>query len=136
MLRVTASLAAAALLCAGWAIAHPDKPRTSQLVYVCSALPCSNGQELEVFDPAGNPIWSVGEYGGDAVFGDCRSDYGPGSVTQPAVVVCYESPANYLADHPGAVQAETCSPPALWIGPRGFYQCQADGSWPDSASVP
>ena len=65
------------------------------LVYVCPGVqngqpqPCTNTQEFEVFDTYGYPIYSVGEFGGDGVFGANRSIYAPGNATSPALVESY-----------------------------------------------
>jgi hypothetical protein len=86
-----------------------------QLVYICSSQPCTNAQELEVFDANGAPIYSVGEFGGDAVFGDNRSVYPPGSVTNPSVVESYTTPAGY--------GKTSCVAPEVWVSPTGIYAC-------------
>jgi hypothetical protein len=86
-----------------------------QLVYICSFQPCANAQELEVFDANGAPIWSAGEFGGDAVFGDNRSVYPPGSVTNPSVVESYTTPAGY--------GKTSCVAPEVWVSPTGIYAC-------------
>jgi hypothetical protein len=94
-------------------------------VYVCPALPCAGGQELEVFDHNGAPIFSVGETGGAAVFGDNASVYAPGSVTHPAVVLSWESPAAYDAKF----RLPTgCVAPAIWESPADIWACQG-GKW-------
>jgi hypothetical protein len=90
------------------------------LVYTCSAQPCVNAQELEVSDANGAPVFSVGEYGGDAVFGDNRSVFPPSSVFNPSVVESYTDPATNARTHnlPG-----TCVAPEAWISPSGIYAC-------------
>jgi len=88
---------------------------TPQLVYICSSQPCTNAQELEVFDRNQAPIWSVGEFGGDAVFGDNRSVYPPSSVYNPAVVESYTTPAGY--------GRTSCVAPEVWITSTGIYAC-------------
>jgi hypothetical protein len=60
---------------------------THHFLYICPGnhreSNCVNGQEFEVFDATGAPIYSVGEAGGDAVFGDNRSVFPPNSVYHP-----------------------------------------------------
>lgn len=100
---------------------------SSQLVYICGQQPCKGAQELEVFDPHGAPIWSVGEFSGDAVFGDNRSVYPPNTVSNPAVVESYESPVAY--------GKTSCKAPELWISPTGFYSCR-NGKFVKFMNVP
>lgn len=98
----------------------------SQVVYACQGIKngqshdCSNLQEFEVFDAKGAPIFSVGESGGDAVFGDNRSVFPPGNVRDPSIVESYTTPASY--------GSRTCVAPALWISPSAFFSCY-DGAW-------
>lgn len=101
-----------------------------QLVYICADTQghlsnCVNGQELEVFDRNGAPIWSVGETGGDAVFGDNRSVYRPGSVSAASVVESYTDPATYNRTFG---RPNTCVAPAIWIAPHGIWAC-SNGAW-------
>lgn len=97
-----------------------------QLVYLCpgtktgQAHNCANLQEFEVFDANGAPIYSIGEAGGDAVFGDNRSVFRPGDVFHPAIVESYTTPAAY--------GSKTCKAPALWISPAAFFSC-VGGAW-------
>lgn len=79
-----------------------------------------NGQEFEIFDANGAPIYSVGEAGGDAVFGDNRSVFAPNSVFNPSIVESYTTPAGY--------GSKRCVAPALWISPTVFFSCQG-GAW-------
>lgn len=111
-------IAAAGLVSGGCAIgtAAASSP---QLVYICQQQPCTNSQELQVTDPHGAPIFSVGEYGGAGVFGDNLSVYGPGSVYAPSVVESWRSPVRAGA---------SCSRPAVWIAPGGIWSCKA-GTW-------
>lgn len=99
-----------------------------QLVYICSQVPCADNQELEVFDTYGNPIFSVGEYGGASVFGDNFAVYAPGNVWTPAMTVSYTSPAAYDAAH-GI--ADSCTAPSTWMEPGGVWSCQGS-TWVQS----
>jgi hypothetical protein len=104
------------------------------LVYICPGVQngktpsCTNGQEFEVFDTNGAPIYSVGEFGGDAVFGDNRSVYPPGTVTDPALVESYTTPARY--------GKTTCTAPSTWIEPHGIWYCTSSGKWVKYLSIP
>lgn len=115
----------------------PAQAQPPPLVYICQQPPCASAQEFEVFDGYGAPIMSVGEYGGLGVDGDNISvTGGPGRVTQvsgnvvfwPSVVTSYESPARYLREHPGAIQAARCMVPARWDAPGGTWKC-VSGRW-------
>jgi len=77
-------------------------------------------EQLEVFDANGAPIYSVGEAGGDAVFGDNRSVFPPNSVYHPSIVESYTTPAGY--------GSKSCAAPALWISPTAFFSCE-NGVW-------
>jgi hypothetical protein len=105
----------AAAFFAGQATATPP-----QLVYICTATPCTNAQEFAVFDANGAPIYSVGEFGGDGVFGDNRSVFAPGTVVNPAVVNSYTDPATYDSTHG---RPSTCVPPVVWLEPHGLWHC-------------
>jgi hypothetical protein len=105
----------------------------SNLVYICQETPCTNSQEFEVFDAYGNPIFSVGEYGGDAVFGDNSSVFAPGNVFSPAVVTSYTTPAAYAAAHPGSPAG--CTVPEMWIWPGGIDYC-VNGGWVPFFTLP
>jgi hypothetical protein len=107
--------------------------QSTPLIYECSATPCTNNQEFEVFDGDGNPIYSVGETGGDAVFGDNRSVFAPGSVYNPSIVESYTTPAEYAATHSGDLS--TCVAPALWISPTGLYTCDSAGAWTEDIKL-
>lgn len=109
-------------------IGEPSSAQTgAPLVYICpgeqgSAAPtCTNSQEFEVFDHNGSPIFSVGEYGGSAVFGDNSSVYPPGNVYDPSVVQSYTTPATY--------GSTSCKAPAVWIAPQGLWTCTSTGTW-------
>jgi hypothetical protein len=97
-----------------------------EMVYICPGIKnghphdCANLQEFSVFDTNGAPIYSVGEAGGDAVFGDNRSVFPPGDVFHPAIVESYTTPAAY--------GSKTCKAPALWISPSAFFSC-VSGAW-------
>ncbi len=86
--------------------------QSPQLVYICQKVPCTNSQELEVFDNYGAPIFSVGEYGGAAVFGDNLRVYPPGSVFNPSVTESYKPPTG------------ACVSPSIWLSPQGLWKCQ------------
>jgi hypothetical protein len=97
---------------------------THHLIYICPGshrgANCVNSQEFEIFDAKGAPIYSVGEAGGDAVFGDNRSVFPPNSVFNPSIVESYTTPAAY--------GSKRCAAPALWISPTAFFSCQ-NGAW-------
>jgi hypothetical protein len=97
---------------------------THHFLYICPGnhreSNCVNGQEFEIFDANGAPIYSVGEAGGDAVFGDNRSLFPPNSVFHPAIVESYTTPAAY--------GSKSCVAPALWISPTAFFSCRG-GAW-------
>lgn len=112
------------------------------LVYVCTRTPCSNAQEFEVFDGNGAPIYSIGEYGGDAIFGDNRSDFEvvPGfqaaGEPDPGTVWSYTTPAAYAAGDDGTYKSCTAPPfnsaeagHLTWIYPGGVLECGKDGVW-------
>lgn len=110
-------LAAGAASYGGAALAASGDP----LVYTCPDTQghdsqCANAQEFEVFDKNGAPIFSVGETGGAAVFGDKLSVYPPSSVFSPAVVSSYQAPSG------------SCTSPAAWIAPQGIWACKG-GVW-------
>jgi hypothetical protein len=104
------------------------------LVYICPGVQngqppnCKNDQEFEVFDTNGAPIYSVGEFGGDAVFGDNRSVFPPGNVFDPALVESYTTPAKY--------GKTTCTAPSTWIEPHGIWYCTSSGKWVKYMSIP
>jgi hypothetical protein len=75
---------------------------------------------LYIFDAKGAPIYSVGEAGGDAVFGDNRSVFPPDSVFHPSIVESYTTPSAY--------GSKSCVAPALWISPTAFFSCEG-GAW-------
>jgi len=79
------SLAAAAITAALLIIPAAAVADSPPLVYTCQAQPCTANQEFTVSDPHGAPIFSVGEYGGAAVYGDQISVYKPGDVYHPVV---------------------------------------------------
>jgi hypothetical protein len=60
------------------------------LVTTCDQQPCPDAQEFTVWDPDGRPIFSVGEYGGAAVYGDQISVYKPGDVYHPVIQLRYD----------------------------------------------
>jgi hypothetical protein len=141
---LAATLAALATSRAAAAPSHPGTPShhaasasqlthtTPPLVYICQIQPCTNDQEFEVFDNHGNPGFSVGEFGGAAVFGDNLSVYPPGNVYYPSWVLSYTTPAQYDAQHPGAIQAEKCEAPAVWLAPGtgGIHEFVCvNGAW-------
>lgn len=117
---IIAVLSAVVLFGAGYIVRQQTSDH--QLVYICpgdkngQGHNCANLQEFEVFDANGAPIYSIGESGGDAVFGDNSSVFPPGSVTHPSIVESYTTPARY--------GSRTCAAPALWISPTAFYSCE------------
>lgn len=117
-------VAALLLFAAGYLV--KGQGNTREVVYVCPGIKngqansCAHLQEFEVFDANGAPIFSVGEAGGSAVFGDNQSIFRPGNVYNPAVVESYTTPALY--------GSKTCTAPALWISPTGFFSC-VNGTW-------
>jgi hypothetical protein len=112
-------LAALVVFGAGYFVRESGSTR--QVVYICPGIKngqphdCANLQEFEVFDANGAPIFSVGEAGGAAVFGDNHSVFPPGNVRDPAIVESYTTP--------GAYGSKTCAAPALWISPTAFFSC-------------
>jgi hypothetical protein len=112
------------VLLAGYLAGRTTSPST-RLVYVCGSQPCRAGQEFEVVDSHGAPIWSVGEYGGAGVFGDNLKVYAPRNVFHPAVTISWEPPLAY--DKKFKVTAK-CKAPALWIAPQGTWHC-VSGQW-------
>jgi hypothetical protein len=122
---------------AGFAIASATTAHAQSnapLVYICPGVQngqqpnCQNSQEFQVFDTFGNPIYSVGEFGGDAVFGDNRSIFAPGNVFNPVLVESYTTPAGY--------GRTTCTAPSTWIEPHGIWYCTSAGKWSKSLSIP
>jgi hypothetical protein len=115
-----------ALLLFGAGYFVKEQGNTRQVVYICPGIKngqpynCANLQEFEVFDANGAPIYSIGESGGDAVFGDNRKVFPPGDVFHPAIVESYTTPAAY--------GSKTCKAPALWISPTAFFSCEG-GAW-------
>lgn len=107
----------------GVAVAAPGDP----LVYICPQEQgptnpnCQFSQEFEVFDHNGAPIYSIGEFGGDQVYGDNRSLFPPGTVFNPSIVESWESPQAY--------GKKTCVAPELWIEPRNLWACTTSGTW-------
>jgi len=104
---------------------------SAPLVYTCTAtqgtIPqCQNGQELEVFDRNGAPIFSIGEYGGARVFGDNLGVVPPGSL-QPNGTLSYTDPITY--DHTFHLPT-SCAAPQLWIDSQHYriYKC-VKGKW-------
>jgi hypothetical protein len=121
---------------AGFAIASATSAHAQgnpPLVYICPSVQgqqpnCQNGQEFEVFDHNGAPIYSVGEAGGDGVFGDNRSVYAPTSVFNPVLVESYTTPAGY--------GKTSCTAPSTWIEPHGIWYCTTSGTWTEYLSIP
>lgn len=119
----------------------PDEVGAFKLLYICERVRhCRNYQELEVFDALRNPIFSVGAYGGAAMFGDNFSVFPPGTVYRGPgmtrvthhgregwLVQSYESPTHYTTDHAGSQAG--CTAPSLWVAPQGFWHCSNGGRW-------
>jgi hypothetical protein len=126
MSRVTkgiiGTLAALVVFAGGYFV--KDQLDTRHFLYICPGTHresnCVNGQEFEIFDARGAPIYSVGEAGGDAVFGDNRSVFPPDSVFHPSIVESYTTPSAY--------GSKSCVAPALWISPAAFFSCER-GAW-------
>jgi hypothetical protein len=108
----TVSVAAAVITCTQ----QKSSASPPQLVYVCSAQPCSHSQELTVSDNRHAPIFSVGEFGGAGVFGDNFSIYAPGRISSPVMVWSYASPAAY--------GKTSCTPPETWYSPSAIWICR------------
>jgi len=109
----------------------PSHAGSAPLVYVCpsvqgTAPQCQNGQEFEVFDHNGAPVFSVGEYGGAAVFGDNLGVVPPGSL-RPDGTLSYTDPVTY--DHTFGLST-SCTVPQLWIDAQHYriYKC-VSGTW-------
>lgn len=129
------AVAAGVLLATGGGVAAAAATG-DPLVYVCPdtqghASVCANGQELEVFDKNGAPIFSVGEAGGAGVFGDNSSVFAPSSVFSPATVQSYTDPATYNRTFG---RPNTCIAPEAWFEPHGIWGCTTSGSWTKKAS--
>lgn len=128
-LAITAGSIGSVIASATSARAQSDPP----LVYICPSLQgqttnCANDQEFEVFNTYGDPIYSVGEFGGDGVFAGNRSIYAPGNLTNPALVESYTTPASY--------GSTTCVAPSTWIEPHGIWYCDSAGKWIKDLSIP
>jgi hypothetical protein len=118
---------------AGAAIAAPGDP----LVYICPDTQghepvCDNGQEFEVFDKSGAPIFSVGKTGGPAAFGDNSSVFSPSSVFTPSLVNSYTDPATYNRTFG---RPNTCTAPEVWFEPHGIWACTVAGTWTKKISL-
>ena len=118
-MKLASALGALVIAAGGCATGTAMADSTPQLVYICQQQPCTNNQEIQVADDKGAPIFSVGEYGGAAVFGDNLSVYAPRQVYAPSVVESWRSPVRAGA---------ACTRPAVWIAPGGIWSCKA-GQW-------
>lgn len=104
------------------------------LIYMCQGVQngqdpqCANGQEFEVFDRNGAPIYSVGEFGGDQVYGDNRRIFQPGEVFRASMTESYTDPVTYYQQN-GGTAPPPCLPGARWMYPAGDYTCTAAGTW-------
>ena len=99
------------------------------LIDICQQAPCTNRQELEVFDQNRAPIFSVGEYGGASVFGDNLRVWAPGTnllTGTAAVTLSWESPGKYDRQFK---LADGCTPPAMWESPQGIWACTSSHEW-------
>jgi hypothetical protein len=113
----------------GSGASRPAQSTPQPLIYMCQQAPCTNAQELEVFDQGGAPIFSVGEYGGASVFGDNLRVWAPGTnllTGTAAVTLSWESPGEY--DHQFKL-VEGCTPPAMWESPQGIWVCRSSHEW-------
>lgn len=101
---------------------------TGVLVYICQAQPCVNNLELAVFDSSGAPIWTVGEFGGTATWGDCARVAIQVFVTAGQVTQCYTDPVSY--DNAKGLST-SCSPQQIWIDgfPPYFWICDSTSTW-------
>jgi len=107
---------------------HAHSP-PQPLVGICQQTPCTNGQELEVFDQGRAPVFSVGEYGGASVFGDNFRVWAPGTsllTGTAADTFSWESPGKY--DHQFKL-ADGCTPPAMWESPQAIWACTSSHEW-------
>jgi hypothetical protein len=99
------------------------------LIDICQRAPCTNGQELEIFDQGRAPIFSVGEYGGASVFGDNLRVWAPGTsllAGTAAVTLSWESPGEYDRQFK---LADGCTPPAMWESPQAIWACTSSHKW-------
>ncbi len=137
LLAVVAGVAFTALF--SYTSAHAG---SNQLVYICTDpnYQCTNGQELQVSDQYGNPIFSVPAYGGPAVYGDVLRDYPSGaSILKTApLTMSGDNPAHYYKTHPGTPACSTQR--ARWVAPDGDYLCviprgKATGTWVKALTV-
>lgn len=107
---------------------HPD-PLAQPLIEMCHQAPCTNGQEFEIFDQAGAPIFSVAEYGGASVFGDNFRVWAPGTnllTGTAAVTLSWEPPGEYDRQFK---LPDGCAPPAIWESPQGIWKCTSSHKW-------
>lgn len=129
-------------VCREWKVPQRSAA-TGPLVVICTAQPCTDFQEFTVWDTtgappgSGRPIFSVPEFGGPGVYGDCGlTDFPPSTtpdvVPPPALVMCYERPSLYAADHPGYPAG--CTAPAAWWAPGGIWICEG-GVWTEKISL-
>lgn len=112
--------------------------RSVQLVYMCSAYPCQDGQLMEIRDSLGNLVAGVPEFGGPWVAGDCGlRDFGPDrarfAAGKAAYTICWESPQAYDRQFPGA-KVLNCASPARWDWPGGIDVCES-GQWVKKVSL-
>jgi hypothetical protein len=106
-----------------------QRPPARPLIRSCQRAPCPDGQEFQIFDQAGAPIFSVGEYGGASVFGDIFRVWAPGIsllAGTAAVTLSWESPQQY--DRQLSL-ADACTPPAMWESPHGIWTCTSSHAW-------
>jgi hypothetical protein len=107
----------------------PQPGHPEPLTYICDKLPCTNGQEFEIFDHNGAPIFSVGEYGGADVYGDNLRIWAPNTnllTGTAAITFSWESPAAYAREFN---LNDQCAPPAIWESPQAIWKCTSAHTW-------
>lgn len=140
--RMARVLAPALALAAGLAAFHfaggaQASTSGAPLVYTCPGVQdgqepnCQYGQEFEVFDRNGAPVFSVPEAGPAGAFGTCLASYRPGDVYDPSAVTCYADPVTYYRS---AGVSAACRAPAAWFAPGGIWSCTTSGTWVKKAS--
>lgn len=107
----------------------PQPGHPAPLIYICKRIPCASGQEFEIFDHNGAPIFSVGEYGGADVYGDNLRIWAPNTnllTGTAAITFSWESPTAYAREFK---LNDRCTPPAIWESPQAIWKCGSSHTW-------
>jgi hypothetical protein len=123
IISVAALVMALSVTASSPAATAPGAQPGSSLVAICQGVPCPDAQEFTVSDDNGAPIFSVGEYGGAGVFGDCLSTYA--NVFYAATTECPWAPLAYDAR---LGLPRSCVGPHVWLSPSGIWACHG-GAW-------